>query len=71
MVEPEHRTTTQYKRDTDVYETYKHKDRVDKRDTEVYETYKHRDRVASILMLNSMRNDLMLRFENNHSAMAA
>ena len=37
---------------------------------EVYQAYKRKDKVTCILMLSSMRNDLMLRFENNHSAMA-
>ena len=37
---------------------------------EAYQAYKRKDRVARILMLTSMRNDLMLRFENNRSAMA-
>ena len=41
-----------------------------KRDMEAYQAYKRKDRVALILMLSSMRNDLMLRFENNRSAMA-
>ena len=53
MVEPEHGTTTHHKRDM-----------------EVYQVYKCKDRVARILMLSSMRNDLMLHFENNLSAMA-
>ena len=35
-----------------------------------YQAYKRKDRVSRILMLISMRNDLMLRFENNRSAMA-
>ena len=35
------------------------------RDMEVYQTYKCKDRVARMLMLSSMRNDMMLRFENN------
>ena len=39
-------------------------------DMEAYQAYKHKDRVASIFMLSSMRNDLMLRFEKNRSAMA-
>ena len=37
---------------------------------EVYQAYKRKDRLVGISMLSSMRNDLMLRFENNHSAMA-
>ena len=36
---------------------------------EVYQAYKHKDRVACILMMSSMRNDMMLRFENNQSTM--
>ena len=53
MVELEHGTTNQHKRDM-----------------EAYPAYKITDRVASILMLSSMRNDLMLCFENNRSTMA-
>ena len=41
-----------------------------KRDMEAYQAYKCKDRVAHILMLSNMRNDLMLRFENNRSTMA-
>ena len=41
-----------------------------RRDMEAYQDYKRKDRVALILMLSSMRNDLMLRFEKNRSAMA-
>ena len=52
MVEPKHGTTTQHRRDM-----------------EVYQAYKRKDRVARILMLISMRNDMMLRFENNRSTM--
>ena len=37
---------------------------------ESYQAYKCKDRVARILMLSSMRNDLMSHFENNRSAMA-
>ena len=36
---------------------------------EVYQAYKSKDRVTRILMLSSMRNDMMLRFENNRSTM--
>ena len=36
---------------------------------EAYQAYKNKDRVAHILMLSSMRNDMMLCFENNRSAM--
>ena len=53
MVELEHGTTAQHRRDM-----------------EAYHAYKRKDRVACILTLSSMRNDLMLRFENNRSAMA-
>ena len=53
MVEPEHGTTAQHKRDM-----------------EAYQAYKRNDRVSCILMLSSMRNDMMLCFENNRSAMA-
>ena len=53
MVEPEHGTTVQHRRDI-----------------EVYQAYKRKDRVACILMLGNMRNDMMLCFENNRSAMA-
>ena len=41
-----------------------------RRDMEAYTTYKHKARVARILMLSSMRNDLMLHFESNRIAMA-
>ena len=41
-----------------------------RRDMEAYQVYKRKDRVARILMLSSMRNDMILRFENNCSAMA-
>ena len=34
-----------------------------RRDMEASQTYKHKVRVAHILMLSSMRNDLMLCFE--------
>ena len=36
-----------------------------------YQAYKCKNRVARILMLNSMRNDLILCFENNHLAILA
>ena len=36
-------------------------------DMEAYQAYKRKDRVARILLLNSMRNDIMLRFERHHS----
>ena len=35
------------------------------RDMEAYMAHKHKDRVANILILRSMRNDLMLSFESN------
>jgi len=35
---------------------------------EAYQNYKHKDRVARILMLSSMRNDIMLHFERYRSA---
>ena len=38
-------------------------------DMEAYQAYKHRDRVARILMLSSMRNDLMLHFEKHLSTL--
>ena len=41
-----------------------------RRDMEAYQVYKCKDRVARILMLSSMRNDLMLRFEKHRSALA-
>jgi hypothetical protein len=34
---------------------------------EAYQTYKCKDSVACILMLSSMRNDIMLRFERHRS----
>ena len=52
MVEPEHGTNAQHMQDM-----------------EVYQAYKHKDRVARISMLSNMRNDMMLHFENNRSAM--
>ena len=39
------------------------------RDMEAYQAYKCKDKVACILMLSSVINDMMLRFENNCSAM--
>jgi hypothetical protein len=36
-------------------------------DMEAYQTYKRKDSVACILMLSSMRNDIMLRFERHRS----
>ena len=41
-----------------------------KRDMEAYQAYKREDRVARILMLSSIRNDLMLRFEKYRSTLA-
>ena len=40
-----------------------------RRDMEAYQAYKCKDMVARILMLSSMRNDLMLNFECNCTAM--
>ena len=39
-----------------------------KLDMDAYQTYKRKDCVARILMLSSMRNDIMLRFERHRSA---
>jgi hypothetical protein len=39
-----------------------------KLDMEAYQTYKRKDHVTHILMLSSMRNDIMLRFERHRSA---
>ena len=36
-------------------------------DMKLYETYKCRDHIACILMLSSMRKDIMLHFERHHS----
>ena len=41
-----------------------------RRDLEAYQAYKHKDPVALILMLSSMKNDLMLRFERHRLAQA-
>ena len=41
-----------------------------RQDMETYQAYKRKDRVVHILMLRGIRNDLMLRFEKNGSAMA-
>ena len=38
------------------------------RDMEVYQAYKCKDRVARILLLSSMRNDIMSRFERHRLA---
>ena len=46
----------------EAYQAYKCKDRVAR-------ACKHKDRVACILMLSSMRNDLMLRFEKHRSTL--
>ena len=40
-----------------------------RRDMKAYQAYKCKDRVARILMLSSMRNDLMLRYEKHRSAL--
>ena len=37
---------------------------------EAYQAYKRKDRVVRILLLSSMRNDIMLRFERHRSAQA-
>ena len=37
---------------------------------EAYQAYKRKDRVARILMLSSMRNDLMFRFEKHRLVLA-
>ena len=39
-----------------------------RRDMEAYQAYKRKDRVAHILLLSSMRNDIMLCFERHCSA---
>ena len=39
-----------------------------KLDMDTYQSYKRKDRVARILMLSSMRNDIMLHFERHCSA---
>jgi hypothetical protein len=36
-------------------------------DIEAYEAYKRKDHVTHILVLSSMRNDIMLRFERHRS----
>ena len=41
-----------------------------RRDMEAYQAYKRIDYVARILLLSSMRNDIMLHFERHHSAHA-
>ena len=41
-----------------------------RRDMEAYQAYKRKDRVARILLLSSMRNDIMLHFERHRSAQA-
>ena len=41
-----------------------------RRDMEAYQAYKCKDRVARILLLSSMRNDIMMRFERHRSAQA-
>ena len=37
---------------------------------EAYQAYKRKDRVARILLLSSIRNDIMLRFERHRSTQA-
>jgi hypothetical protein len=37
-------------------------------DIEAYEGYKRNDHVTHILVLSSMKNDIMLRFERHRSA---
>ena len=39
-------------------------------DMEAYQAYKLKDRMAHILLLSSMRNDIMLHFERHHSTQA-
>ena len=39
-----------------------------RRDMKAYQAYKRKDRVALILLLSSMRNDIMLCFERHRSA---
>ena len=39
------------------------------RDMEAYQVYKCKDRVACKVMLSSMKNDLMLRFEKHRSTL--
>ena len=39
-------------------------------DMEAYQAYKRKDHVTHILLLSSIRNDIMLRFERHHSAHA-
>ena len=41
-----------------------------RRDMKAYQSYKRKDRVAHILLLSSMRNNIMLRFERHRSAQA-
>ena len=40
------------------------------RDMEEYQVYKRKDLIALILLLSSMRNDIMMRFERHRSAQA-
>ena len=63
MAESEQGNTVQHKHDMEAYQAYK-------RDMEAYQAYKRKDRVARILLLSSMRNDIMLRFERHRSAQA-
>ena len=39
-------------------------------DMEAYQAYKRKDCVAHILLLSSMRNEMMLHFDRHHSAQA-
>ena len=41
-----------------------------RRDMEAYQAYKRKDRVARILLLSSMRNDIMSCFERHSSVQA-
>ena len=38
------------------------------RDMEAYQAYKRKDHVVRILLLSSMRNDIMLHFKRHRSA---
>ena len=41
-----------------------------RQDMEAYQAYKRKDKVSRMLMLSSMRKDLMLRFEKHCSTIA-
>ena len=58
-------TITQPKAEPEQGNTAQHR-----RDMEAYQAYKRKDRVARILLLSSMRNDIMLRFKRHCSAQA-